>query len=511
MKAIPNRWTLSLAARETYDLNAASRLLIPPVRLGQKIEERTRTLPNISLSKKQQALIEGNVNAKERWYNKIYWSASSTINNRQNIFWEANSSADSLAWNSEQSPPLNRFFIKNSYRINASQKVFKYVAVNLGANISQGIVPGSRRAFSDSAGVFSTDSTGVQVLFEEIDKTAIRHTGNISLTAQSNIYGLIPIRIGKYSAIRHVLKPSISFSYSPDFSKEFMGLDLGYFQEDSQGKLFDRFAGSALGRTPTRESKTMSFSLGNLFQAKEEAEGVENKVELLNWTMSGGYNFTADSLRLSPIRSSFRSPLLKNLHLDISMVHDFYRWDETSRRRVNELLKFPRLAQMSASSSLKLSGARLGAAKENQEEAVIPDSLLEVEQEEEDFGFRDRLAKPIIAAGNLWEATLRLRYNLTTTLDPDRRETFWLNGDIKTSIGPGWKIGYSMRLDMLSQELISHDIRLYRQIHCWEFAFSWTPSGPGQSFLLNISVMDNDLKDIKYESRGGRRSRYSLN
>jgi len=193
------------------------------------------------------------------------------------------------------------------------------------------------------------------------------------------------------------------------------------------------------------------------------------------------------------------------------MVHDFYRWDEVSHRRVNELLKFPRLAQMSASSSLKLSGTRLGAdKKEAQEDIVIPDSLVEAEQEEEDFGFRDRLAKPVISAGNLWEATLRLRYNLTTTLDPDKRETFWLNGNIKTSIGPGWKIGYSVRLDMLNQELISHDIRLYRQIHCWEFAFSWTPSGPGQSFILNINVMDDDLKDIKYESRGGRRSLYSL-
>jgi len=353
--------TMSLALRETYDLNAETRLQVPPVKLGQKIVEKARTLPNISLSKKQQALFEGDASSKERWYNKIYWSANSTINNQQNIFWQAGSSADSLAWSSGQKT-LNKFFIKNGYRINANQKVFRYIAVNLSASISQGIVPGYRKAYKDTAGAFRTDGSG-KVEFNEIKKTAIRHTGNMSLSAQTNIYGMVPVRIGKYRAIRHVIKPSISFSYSPDFSKDFMGYNLEYFQKDSLGNLFDKFAGSAIGSTPRRESKSMSFSLGNLFQAKEELEGVENKVELLNWTMSGGYNFTADSLGLSPIRSSFRSPLLKNLHLDISMVHDFYRWDEVSHRRVNQLLKFPRLAQMSASSSLKLSGTRLGADK----------------------------------------------------------------------------------------------------------------------------------------------------
>ena len=78
-----------------------------------------------------------------------------------------------------------------------------------------------------------------------------------------------------------------------------------------------------------------------------------------------------------------------------------------------------------------------------------------------------------------------------------------MGGNVKTSIGPGWKVGYSARFNMLTQGLVHHDLHLYRELHCWEFAFSWTPSGPGRGFLLRINVRDADLHDIKYESRGG--------
>jgi len=254
----------------------------------------------------------------------------------------------------------------------------------------------------------------------------------------------------------------------------------------------------------------MSISLSNLFQAKREVEGKEVKTNLLTWNMGASYNFMADSLNLSPIRSTLRSPFLQKLNLDISMEHDFYEWDETTQRRVNKIRVIPRLSRMSASTRLRLSGKRLVPIPEAQpEEEEAPADTLQPEFEEESedrMSFRRGVVKPSIAPGNLWEATLALRYNLIPSLDPERRETFWLNGDLKLSIGPEWKVGYTARIDMLTQELISHDLRLYRQLHCWELSFSWTPSGIGRGYMIRINVRDSDLKDIKYENRGGRQS-----
>jgi hypothetical protein len=96
------------------------------------------------------------------------------------------------------------------------------------------------------------------------------------------------------------------------------------------------------------------------------------------------------------------------------------------------------------------------------------------------------------------------------TSDPQKRETFWLNTNFKFNIGPGWEITYNTRFDLLSQELVSHHILIYRELHCWEFFFDWNPSGVGRGFLFRVNVIDADLKDIKYENKGGRQSGYGF-
>ena len=509
----PNRF--SLALQEKYDLQAADRLGTPPVRLGQRIEEKSRTLPRITFGRTSSALFKPARGQAPRWYNNIRWSLNSNLNNHQSIFWEAfvDTAVSSFVWpDKSKRTVVNRTWAKNSFNFQAQQNVFKYITMSLNLGITQDWTPSYRKALTDFAGAFLREGENGPILYEEINALTARHTGRLSLSARTTIYGLLPVRIGSFEALRHVVKPSISYSYTPDFSAPFLGYDLGYFQYSTNptDKPFDRFAGSPIGGTSRRESQSMSIAVSNLFQAKRQVEGREVKVNLLTWNLGTSYNFTADSLRLSPIRSSFRSPFLNKLRLDVSMEHDFYEWDETAKRRVNRVRAIPRLSRMNASTSLRLSGKRFVPLKEalpEEEEALVDTLQPEVEEEPEDaMSFRRGAVKPSIASGNLWEATLALRYSLIPSLNPERRETFWLNGNFKLSIGPGWKVGYTARFNMLTQELISHDLQLYRQLHCWEFSFSWTPSGSWRGFMLRINVIDADLQDIKYESRGGRQS-----
>lgn len=506
---------LTLALQEKYDLQAADRLETPPGHVGQRLEEKSRTLPRLTFGRASSALFKPGRGQAPRWYHNIRWSLNSNLNNHQSIFWEAiTDTADSPVWpEPEDRTVVNRASARNNISLQAQQKVFRYISMSLSLGINQDWTPSYRRArIDEDTGAFLREGEDGPIIYEEIDAFRARHTGSLSLSARTTIYGLLPVRIGSLEAVRHVIKPSISFSYTPDFSAPLLRYDLGYFQysSDPHDKPFDRFAGSPIGGTPSRKSQSLGISVSNLFQAKREVEGKEVKTNLLTWNMSAGYNFTADSLRLSPIRSSFRSPFLQKLNLDISMEHDFYEWDEAIQRRVNRVRVIPRLARMSASTRLRLSGKRFVPLKEalpEEEEALVDTLQPEVGEEPEDaMSFRRGVVKPSIAPGNLWEATLVLRYSLIPSLDPERRETFWLNGNFKLSIGPGWKVGYAARFDMLTQELISHDLQLYRQLHCWEFSFSWTPSGSWRGFMLRINVRDADLQDIKYESRGGRQS-----
>ena len=505
---------LTLALQERYDLQAQGRLETPPTRLGQRIEEKSRVLPRLTLGRNRSALLKPAKGAAPRWYHNIYWSFNGSLNNLQSVFWEAETlgvGADSLFWPEPgERQTSNRTWARNRYSIQAQQKLLRYVAVNLNLGVNQDVTRSSRLAQEDpSTSLFLTDSISGDVLFDPIEKLALRHTGSLSLTARTTLYGLFPVGIGSLESIRHVIKPSISYRFSPDFSRPLLGYDFGYFQTDENGETFDRFAGSPIGRTPSRESQSIGFSLSNLFQAKQVRDGEEIKTTLLNWNMSSSYNFTADSLRLAPIRSSFRSPFLQRLRVDLRMEHDFYNLDPVTHRRVKGLRRLPRLSFMSASSTLRLSGKRFAGYARVPAEApaeAVGDSAITDPELDGQLSFRRRVVEPAIAPDNLWEATLGLRYGLRPSLRPPARETFSLGGDFKINIGPGWKVRYTARFDVLKQELISHDLQLYRQLHCWEFSFSWTPSGTWRGFMLRINVRDGDLRDIKYESRGGQQS-----
>ena len=494
---------LTLAVQDRYDLQAANRLLVPPTALGQRIVERTQLLPRLAYSRSRRTRSGRGGGGR---LGNFSWSFSSLANNNQTVFWEADTvGQDSLIWSPDRQIQ-RRSFARHSLNLGNSMKLARYINLSLNLSLREDWVPSHRVALTDENGVFVNEG----ITYEEVETFSARHTGSLSLSMQTNIYGLFPIRIGTLEAIRHTIKPSISYSYAPDFSQPIFGYDLGYFQRDSEGQLFDRFAGSPAGSTPSSERQSLSFGLTNLFQGKRVVDGKDIKFDILTWSMSGGYNFAAERFKIAPIRSNFRSPFLRRLNLDISMTHDFYEWDQDSQTKIDKVLPFPRLARVSASSSLLLTGKQLlprSAAVTAEVDTVTSAELLFDELEDKGLdGVPERRgdqAVPKVGAGNLWEAKLRLRYNLQPSLQEDIAETFWLDMGLKLALGPDWKVGYRARFNMLDQELVSHDLRLYRQLHCWEFIFNWTPGGLGRGFLLSINVRDPDLKDIKYESRGG--------
>ena len=66
-----------------------------------------------------------------------------------------------------------------------------------------------------------------------------------------------------------------------------------------------------------------------------------------------------------------------------------------------------------------------------------------------------------------------------------------------------WRLTYSGQIDMINNDIISHNMYLYRSLHCWEFGFKWWPSGTNSGFLLNIRVKSPSLRDLKIKTSGG--------
>ena len=496
-------------------VNPESSFYINPSRAGTQLNIINRTIPKISFRHGQSNLIPTTAKNK-KWYNNITWNYGLNFTNKDRDYYESkentiNDSTIVFQWSKQENGELithndqKQGWIHTT-SINAPQKILKYITLNPRLNLRSVWVNESFDGIWDkNTGSFT----------KSLKKGfASRTTGSFSLSSNTKLYGMFPIPFGPLKVIRHTASPSISFSYTPDFSKPVLGRNLGYVMTniDTAGNkiIFDRFAGTMAGGTPRSKSKSMNFSLNNIFQGKIKKGGEEKKVDLLSWRMSSGYNFAAEEFQLSNMRSSLRSRIAGKLNLDFSFTHDFYQY-KSGKGRISRLNKnekgmlSPRMTNARFSTGFRFSGKRWSLT-----DPVIqnPDTLYE--EEDLDGPGLDKSSKSFRNTLNndqLWSTNLSLSYSYSA-LNPEQiKKTFWINTSSSFQVTQKWKVSYRARFDMMKRDLVNHSFSVYRDLHCWELSLNWTPGGIGQGVNFRINVKSPTLRDLKIEKRGGVYSR----
>jgi hypothetical protein len=470
-----------------------------PTVVGRRLVESTTVLPTLNFRKGQTQLFGASSSG-------VYLSYGSTLKNRGQRYYKSEALDDStFVWGDSQSEYDNSWV--HNMSLSGSSRVLKYIAVRPSLSFREEWIT---KYFDATA----SDSLGNPIDSRQVSGFKARRTGTLSVSTNTKLYGILPVKIGSLKTIRHTITPSVGFSYRPNFSDD----TFGYLKklEDNDGNIynFDPFKGTQIGTTPTGEQRNMNISVRNLFQAKLKDGESERKIDnLLTWSMNTSYNFAADEFRLSKLRSTFRAGWLKKLNLDFSMNHDFYDTNTIDGRsiRINEIktnswgLPTPRMTNMNAATGFKISGKRLGWSELSSTETDTTGN--------DTSAFSDLMGSGIARPGNqsqaqnpgnLWDLNLSLRYaaNRINPLNP--KDTFWMNSNLTLNISKGWGIQYNARFDLLERALVSHDVNVYRDLHCWQMSFTWTPSGFGKGFYLRVNVKSPTLRDLKFESRGGR-------
>jgi lipopolysaccharide export system protein LptA len=494
-----------LLIRDKIDEN--SKYYINPNRKGTQINSKNQTFPKFSFRHGQSDLFSTTAIDK-KWFNTITWNYGLNYSNIKRVYYESvEIDSNIFSWKNEdlvenKINDENNGWIHTS-SINAPQKLFRYISINPRLSLKSAWV---NKTYD---GIWN-DSLNV---FEKIEKNrfATRTTGSFSLNSSTQIYGLIPIPLGPVKSIRHVMSPTIGYSWTPDFSENFLGKDLRYFRKRFTGdeeKILDRFSGTIAGNTPKSEQKSMTFGINNIFQAKILKSKEEKKVDLLNWRINSGYNFAADSLKFSNIRSSVRSKILGKLNVDLGMTHDLYNFDVEKNKRLASWNKnssgkiVPRLVNARLSTSFKIKSKKW-------DENELGDNLIQdttiTEENLEEIGLNTvpRNIQNSISNNQLWSTNISLSYSLDA-LNPDRTsKTFWANSNSIINITNNWKVSYRARFDLMERDLVNHSFSIYRDLHCWELSLNWTPNGIGQGINFKINVKSPTLKDLKLEKKGG--------
>ncbi len=315
-------------------------------------------------------------------------------------------------------------------------------------------------SFSYSEYLFEKDKQG------QFWQTARNWGAGVS--ANTTLYGTWLGAIGPLVGFRHVMVPSVSFSYRPSNRS-----GTYYDIEDSTRKArFTPVGGISFG--DSRRSRQLSMNIQNRFQAKlRSGEEVKKLDDLANLSLSASYNFEVDEKPLSPIRSSLLIRPHSAFNVDFSASHDPYAMSLTS---------------LSVSSNLSLSGTTAGALPAGAEFAS-PGGL---------GGARSGLVseEERAAPGQPW----RLNLSHTYSRGEDGADyTSSLRGQLSFSLTPSWQISYSNNVNIREREIVSHNFSVYRDLHCWEARFERRFFGNRADYYFRISV--KDIEEIFYERR----------
>ncbi len=342
---------------------------------------------------------------------------------------------------------------------------------------------------------------------------------SISMSLNPKIYGMFIFKNphGKVEAIRHVMTPSVSFSYVPDL-KDIMPDYYREITDTTTGRVmkYSIYEKEIYG-TPTLPGRAavVNFSLNNNLEMKvrtsSDTANNTRKVKLLeSLNFNTNYNVFKDSLRWSPLSFNGRTSLWKNnIQLTFGGVFNPYALD-TNGRVINTpniavSQNIFRMTNLNFSLNLHFTGGKKkpggGASGRPSggpgemiglESGTGPIDKNMVRQGQEETGY-DYFNIP-------WD--IRIRYNVNYSkpaFEPSIIQTLNVSGSF--SLTPKWKISGNTGWDFKLNKLTYTSINIHRDLHCWEMSLSWIPIGYHQSYGFTINVKSSILKDLKYEKR----------
>jgi len=426
----------------------------------------------------------------DRWYNNITssYNLKTSMGRRDHSLIRETDST----WAFEDTTKLKYGGIKHAVSLSAPQNFFRWLTINPNFSLREDWIFNYKME----------NDEGEEINIEGFKR---RLTWNSSLSVKTKVYGLFPFRVGMLNAIRHVITPSISYQYQPDFSDPQFGGVL-YFQDGDPEK--DYFKGSYVGNTSKSEKKSYRLSVDNVFQAKikDEKDGYD-KSNFLTWNSSISYNTLKESIKLSEMNSNVRVKSLSGSELfRVRMYHNFYELDEDKINPIDEMLniwrgEFPRLTRMNISTDMKfkLFGPIIGTQLQNAKTDTTEDI-------EDEFYSIEKQAKSKKKGNYIWESKFQLKYSADWKHTDDQWDyKFSMKTVSSINLSKNWALSYIADFNLKEREMTYHSFRIYRPLHCWEFSFSYWPRGNSSGFSLQINVKNPELQDIKLTSKDGKR------
>lgn len=498
------------------------------------------TLPDLSISlnrfypfrRKHQA-------GKERWYEKISMSytgsLSNSINTKEDKLFKSNLVKD---W---------RNGMQHRIPIDATFQVFKYI--NISPQFSLRDIMYTNRVMR------SWDETTQKEVADTTYGFYNLYDWSLGVSANTTLYGFYkPWRKlfgDKIIAVRHVFKPSVSFSYAPDFTSSHYGYQRTYVKTDANGEVstvtYSPYSNGIYSYPSGTKQGMITMSVSNNVEMKVKSDRDttgERKISIIDELYGAlSYNMAAETRPWSNLNTRIRLKLTKNYTFSMAAVFATYAYafDKngrvvTSDRTEWSYGRFGRFQGMSQNLSYTFNNetlSKLFSRRSDRSTASNDETDTDTDTDAEDAnidpdlrnakkgGKQKKQKAKVDEDGYLrfslpWSFTVsygismaedrskqinvrRMRYPYSFT------QTMNFSGYMR--IAEGWNISFTSGYDFNYHELSMTTASVSRDLHCFEMSCS-VVLRPYSSFNFTFRARANELADaLKWDKR----SSYSSN
>lgn len=350
--------------------------------------------------------------------------------------------------------------------------------------------------------------------------TVFNYSGSVGLNTR--IYGTYFIKGDHWvQAIRHVINPTLSMSFQPNFGEP----QHGYYQKlqllgNPNPTYKSVHEGFVYGSSRIGESASLSFGINNTLEMKVKGkkDSVARKVSLFNTLSIGsGYNFRADSFKLAAFSMAANTNVLNDkLNINMSASLDPYKYVTLVSQTTGQTKEI-RSRQFAWNPYTPPEGywvvddgfgiGRITSA------SLALGTNLSAKGQKQDSDTREKIGKANIPEADKQQLlqnpdsyidfdipwNLRINYNIDynhAANTPSRiTQAMQFNGDF--SLTKQWKVSFTSGYDFEQNEITQTFITVARDLHCWQVNLSWVPFGKYQSYSFYIGIKSSILKDLR--------------
>ena len=441
---------------------------------------------------------------KQRWYEKISFTYTGKLTNSA-------SAQESEIFTAKTLRDMKNG-VEHSIPVSSSFTLFKYINLTPSFNYTE------RWYFKRQMQEWNPQTNQIDKLDPEYGFYRI-YNYNASVSLNTTIYGMWQMKkkTAKVQAVRHTITPSVGGSYMPDFGNQKYGF-YRIVQSDSLGghTLYSPYSDNAYGVPGKGAAASINFSLKQSLEmkvlSKRDTSGVKKIKIIDDLSLSGSYNFLADSLGLSNISMSLRTTIYGNFGINLSATLDPYQVTPQGVR-INKLMWAKGLPGRIMSTGWSF-GYTFKSRNDKSQAAMNDINTIPPEYFNpfsDPYGLMDPVLRRQYMAQAYYDFSIpwnigfnyvisysaQYTNNGTTGYRKNVNQTIGFNGSV--NLGEKTGITFTSGFDIQNKKLTTTSISITRDLHCWQMSFVWIPFGTHRSWSFNIGVKAASLADLKYD------------